>query len=301
MSGSSAIEMREIVKHFGKTPALRGLSLTVPSGSICGFLGRNGAGKTTAIKILLNMVRAESGHAHVLGLDGADPQQSIIIRQRSAYVSDSKELYPYMTAAELIRFTRSFFPKWRTDLEADYARRLAVPLDRKLGKLSRGTKTNVMLLLALCRGAELLLLDEPTEGLDPVAREELLQMLASLTAESGATVFFSSHDLSEVEQIADRVCIIDEGRTLVEDCLDDLRDQYRRVRVVFAGEPARELVSWPGLQQARVDGPVLSGLLTRDAEHFAAQARGGSGVRSVDLQHVTLKEIFFNSIARQQS
>ncbi|HEX7140259.1 MAG TPA: ATP-binding cassette domain-containing protein, partial [Vicinamibacterales bacterium] len=152
MTESLVIEAIDLRKHYDGVEALRGLSFGVPAGSICGFLGRNGAGKTTAIKVLLGMARPTSGQARVFGLSASDDEAGVDIRRRTGFVSDEKELYDSMTAAEMIRFTAGFFPRWRQDLEQRYIRRFELPLERRVNALSRGTRARLALLLALCRG-----------------------------------------------------------------------------------------------------------------------------------------------------
>ena len=177
MNSTFAIETSDLRKHYGAVEALRGVSLTVPVGSICGFLGRNGAGKTTTIKVLLGMARPTSGTAQVFGVPAGGTAAAVDVRRRIGFVSDDKDLFDYMTVAETIRFTAAFFPRWRADLEARYLRSFELPPDRKVKALSRGMRTKLSLLLALCRGADLLILDEPTSGLDPAMTEEVLQAL----------------------------------------------------------------------------------------------------------------------------
>src|SRR5262249_13735979 len=184
-----AVETADLCKAYGAIEAVRGLSLQVPAGSICGFLGRNGAGKTTTIKLLLGMARPTSGVARVFGLPAADPQSSVAIRRRTGFVSDDKDLYDYMTVAQMIRFTAPFFPQWRVDLETRYLHGFELPPDRKVKMLSRGMRAKLALLLALCRRADLLVLDEPTSGLDPAAIEEVLQAIVAHVAGEQATVF----------------------------------------------------------------------------------------------------------------
>jgi ABC-2 type transport system ATP-binding protein len=232
----AVIETSNLRKAYGAIDAVRGLDLRVAAGSICGFLGRNGAGKTTTMKMLLGMTRPSGGDARVFGLDAADPSASVSIRARTAFVADEKPLYDTMRVAELIRFTASFFPGWQRDLETTYVRKFDLPLDREVKQLSRGMRTKLALLLALCRGAALLLLDEPTSGLDPAAAEEVLQAIVSQVARTGTTVFFSSHQIAEVEQIADEIAIIERGRTIVNGPLEDVRANFRRIQVVFEND-----------------------------------------------------------------
>src|SRR5204863_551326 len=230
------IETTDLRKAYDGVEAVRGLNGRVPAGSIFGFLGRNGAGKTTTIKVLLGMARPTSGHIRVFGLPVDATGPSVEIRRRTGFVSDEKDLYDYMTVNEMVRFTAAFFPRWRSELEQRYLRAFELPPHRKVKALSRGMRTKLALLLALCRGAELLILDEPTSGLDPAMTEEILQALVAHVANEEMTVFFSSHQISEVDQIADRVAIIDRGRAVLAGALDDLRERYRHVQLVFDGD-----------------------------------------------------------------
>ena len=234
------IETADLRKDYDGVEAIRGLSLQVPAGSIYGFLGRNGAGKTTTIKVLLGMAGPTGGSARVFGLAADGQETSVEIRRRTGFVGEDKELYDYMTVEQLIRFTAAFYPRWSADLETRYLRTCELPLDRKVKTLSRGGRTKVALLLALCRGAQLLVLDEPTSGLDPAATEQVLQALVTHVASEEMTVFFSSHQIAEVDQIADHVTIIECGRAVVAGALDDLRESYRRIQLplTFRHAPA---------------------------------------------------------------
>src|SRR6185369_10140003 len=250
-----------------------GLSLQVPAGSIYGFLGRNGAGKTTTIKLLLGMARPTSGTAMVFGRPSTLEAASVEIRRRIGFVSDQKDLYDYMTVDEMIRFTAPFFPRWRADLEQRYRRSFELPADRKVKALSRGMRTKLALLLALCRGAELLILDEPTSGLDPAMTEEVLQSLVAHVASEEMTVFFSSHQIAEVDQIADQVAIVDRGRAVVAGALDDLRQHFRRIQLVFGGDAPETTFRAPGVERVRRKGRVLSVLSSAGAERILDEAR----------------------------
>jgi len=290
-----AIEAADLHKRYDEVEAVRGLNLQVPMGSIFGFLGRNGAGKTTTIKVLLGMARPTSGRARVFGLAADAPDASIEIRRRVGFVSEEKDLYDYMTVEQMIGFTVPFFPRWRADLEQRYLRLFQLPVDRKIKALSRGTRTKLALLLALCRGAELLILDEPTSGLDPAMTEEVLQALVAHVAGEEMTVFFSSHQIAEVDQIADRVAIIDRGRAVVSGALDDLRENFRRIQLVFDGDAPEPAFRAPGVERVRRKGRVLTVLSSAGAERILQEARALSPV-SVDVVPVTLKEIFLETV-----
>jgi len=289
MTNDLAIETRDLRKRFGDRDAVTGLTLAVPRGSICGFLGPNGAGKTTTLKMLMGMTRPTSGEGRVLGKDVADAAQCVEVRRRAGFVGEDKRFPWSITVGELLRFTSAFYPRWRADLCERYLRAFALSPRASAGRLSAGMRSRLALLLALSRGAELLLLDEPTEGLDPEAIESALQALVSLVAEQGTTVFFASHQLAHVEQIADHVCIVDRGRALVNDSLDSLLASHRRVLIVFGGEAPKD-----AFEGARRDGRTLSLLASGDVLGIVARAKA-LNARSVDVQPATLKEIFLES------
>jgi ABC-2 type transport system ATP-binding protein len=296
VSDRLAIETIDLWKRYDDVEALRGLDLRVPAGSICGFLGRNGAGKTTAIKVLLGMARATKGEARVFGLTAATAAAAAAIRGRIGFVSDEKDLYDFMTVGEIIAFTRPFFPKWRRDLEQKYLDTFELSPGRDIKTLSRGTRTKVALLLALCRGAELLILDEPTAGLDPAMAEDVLQALVGHAGAEDMTVFFSSHQLADVDQIADHIAIIDEGRTVVAGALEDLRAQYRRVQLVFSGEAPEITFRAPGIVRTHRQGRVMTVLSSAGSDGLVEEAMRFGPV-SADVLPVTLKEIFLESVA----
>ncbi len=291
MPNASIIETTDLRKTYDGVEALQGLNLAIPTGSICGFLGRNGAGKTTTMKILLGLAHATSGTARVFDL----PVESLEIRRRTGFVSEEKDLYPYMTVEEMIRFTRSFFPNWRGDLEQKYLRKFDLPLMRTIKSLSRGTRTKLALLLAFCRGAQLLILDEPTSGLDPAMAEEVLQALVTHTGNEEMTIFFSSHQIAEIDQIADRVVIIDRGRSVVAGSLDDLREQFRRIQLVFDGDAPEAKFRAPGVQRVLRKGRVMTILSNAGSEAILDEARALNPA-SVDVSPVNLKEIFLETV-----
>lgn len=294
------IETNQLCKSFKGQPALRGLNLQVPVGSIFGFLGRNGAGKTTTIKTLMGLLRSDSGSARVFGIPvtdagGAFEKRTIEVRRRIGFVTEDKELYPYMTVEQIIRFTRPFFPKWRDDLERRYLKMFDLPPKKKIPDLSKGMRSKLMLLLAISRGADLLILDEPTDGLDPAATEDVLRELVAIAASEGTTMFFSSHQLAEVELIADHIGIIDLGKMVVAGSLDDMKSQYQRLQVVFA-DSVQTPAHWvDGVEFVRQEGRVVSILASHNVDAIVEQARSLPGT-AVERFPVTLKEIFLEHV-----
>ena len=278
--------------------AVRGLSLRVSAGSIYGFLGRNGAGKTTTIKVLLGMTRPTAGDARVFGMPVATSASSVAIRRRTGFVSEDKDLYDFMTVEEMIRFTAPCFPTWRKDLEERYLRKFELRPAQHVKSLSRGMRTKLALLLALSRGAELLILDEPTSGLDPAMTEEVLQALVSHVAGEQMTVFFSSHQIAEVDQIADHIAIIDRGRAVLAGTLDDLRERYRRVQLVFDGDAPEPAFRSPGVERVRRRGRVLTLLSSAGTDQVVNEARALHPV-SIDVTPVSLKDIFLETVVAE--
>ena len=298
MTEAITIETHDLKKQFKGATALDGLALSVPSGSIYGLLGRNGAGKTTAIKIFMGMMRPSAGGASVFGLAVDQPAPSVAIRRRTGFVSDERDLYGFMSVAELIAFTAGFYPRWSADMAARYMRDFDLPRSRAVKALSRGVRTKLALLLALCRGAELIILDEATSGLDPVAAEEVLQALVRHAAGEGVTIFFSSHQIGEIEQIADHIAIIDRGRTVLEGNLDELRETYRRIDAVFDRDAPEIRFRSPGVETVARGGRVLSVLASSGAEQIIGEIRS-LGAVSAQARPVSLKELFLELASRE--
>ncbi len=218
------------------------------------------------------MLRPGGGEGVVCGHRIDTRMGSLAIRRRVGFVSETKDLYPSMTVAQVLRFTGLFIRR-RHDRERQYLALFELPMDRPVTKLSKGMRTKLMLLLAMSRGAELLILDEPTDGLDPAMIEDVLRALVGLTAADGVTIFFSSHQLSEVEQIADRVCMIDGGRTVISDSLDNLKAQYRRVQLVFEDEPPERVLAYTGADEVQHQGRTVSILAREGIQEIVDCAR----------------------------
>ena len=223
-----AVQLTDLTRRFGRVRALDGLSLTARSGEIYGFLGRNGAGKTTTLRILMGIMKADGGTIEILGRRVR--KVSVALKRQIGYVSQEQSFYPWMTAQQLGRFVAAFYPSWDSQEYLRLLRLLDVPPDRRSIELSGGTRTKLGLALALAPRPPLLLLDEPTTGLDPVARREFNEMVASMVDERGTTVFLSSHLVEDIQNTATRVGIIQAGRMCIEGAVTELRSQVRRVR-----------------------------------------------------------------------
>jgi ABC-2 type transport system ATP-binding protein len=286
-----AIETHALHKHYGDIHAVDGLEMHVPRGAVYGFLGRNGAGKTTTIRMLAGLAHASAGEMRVLGLDPRTESPAIL--ERTGVVID-KMLIPWMTGNDLVLFNRGFFPRWSDALARKYAEVLELDMKRKFKKLSTGNRTKLCLLLALAQGAELIMLDEPTAGLDPVVTDQLLRVMVEDFANEGRTLFLSSHHLSEIERIAEWVGIIDRGKLLVEGRLDDMRANFRRVRVV--GE-ARRLAEWPDIVSANTGEGTTEYVVRANADGLVAQLES-QGATVLDATPLNLSEIFLEVVGR---
>jgi ABC-2 type transport system ATP-binding protein len=298
MTDGLAIETHELTKQYGNNRVVNQLDLRVPERQITAFLGRNGAGKSTTIKMLLGITSPTSGTGLVLGKKIQDAAQSRDLRREVAFVAEDKQLYSYLTVEQLVRFTRSFYADWRTDAEARLLKQFQLPTGCKVKALSKGMRTKLALLLALSRQPRLLILDEPSEGLDPVSIEELLHEIVGAVA-VGATVFFSSHQISEVERIADRVCIIDHGRLLVDISLDEMRREYRRITLSFDVAPPEIRLALPGIQQVRTSGRQMTLLARENADAVIELTRDLHPV-SVEVSPVALREVFLETVKEAQ-
>ena len=294
MTEPLAIHTNGLTKSYGQFVAVDSLNLAVPKNRITAFLGPNGAGKSTTIKMLLGMIRPTGGEATVLGHTISNANETSRLRESVAYVAEDKPLYGYMTVEQLIRFTSRFYPDWRSDEAQRLLTEYRLPVQKKVRSLSKGMRTKLALLLAFARRPELLILDEPSEGLDPVGIEELLLELVSQAA-AGVTVFFSSHQLAEVERVADHICILNHGRSELSAPIDDLRRSYRRIDFVFEAVPsARELIV-PGIERIRLSGRQMTILTSRNADEVIRRARDLSAT-SVEVSPVALREIFLETV-----
>jgi ABC-2 type transport system ATP-binding protein len=291
---AAVIETIELKKDYGKHEAVRGLNLSVQSGSVCAFLGQNGAGKSSTIKMLLGMVHPTSGTGSIFGHRIDREKESLLIREKVAFVAEDKRLYDYMTVEQIVRFTKSFFPHWNHDLESRLMGQFELPLERRVRQLSKGMRTKLALLLGFARGCELLILDEPTEGLDPVAIEDVLQIVVSLAAQ-GTTVFFSSHQIAEVEQVADHVLMIDRGKLVLDAPMDQVKEHYRQIQAVFP-EPVDERdFRIPGIENVQTEGRTVSLVASHNVDSIVEHVRM-LRAGSIDVVPLSLKEIFLGKV-----
>jgi ABC-2 type transport system ATP-binding protein len=289
------IQVRQLTKHYGDQPALRNVSFEVPPGIVFALLGENGAGKSTCIRILLGLARADSGTAHVLDFDSS--KEALEIRRRVGYVAERPALYEWMTVDEIGWFTGGFYSGNFFQEYHRLADQFELPRKKRLKTLSKGMRAKVALALALAHDPELLILDEPTSGLDTLVRRSFLESMVGRAAD-GKTVFLSSHQIAEVERVADMVGILQHGELILVERLEKLKAEIQEVTVIL-----RDSVQGP---------PILQGELLRERRRsrqwqllvrqsdqaVMEQLQQHDSVESLDIRTPSLEEIFVAYLRR---
>lgn len=287
----NAIETSQLTRRFGRTSALVDLNLTVPAGSVYALLGPNGAGKTTTLKLLLNLLRPTSGTARVLGRDCST--LNAVDFQRIGYVTEEQILPAWMTLAQLIAFCRPLYPTWDDALAARLLTVFDLPADRPLKKMSRGMRMKAALLSTLAYRPELLVLDEPFSGLDPLSRDDFVQGLLELPGEDRPrTVLISTHDIDDIERLADHVGFLASSQLILSEPTDTLRARFRQIEIT--GEfPATFAppATWLAWQQptSRVAQFTHTAFVAGETEAALAAQFPGAGIQTRPL---TLRQIF---------
>lgn len=290
------VAIRHVTRKFGSKNALDDVSLDIPRGTVFGLIGGNGAGKTTLIRHILGLLKARTGTVRVFGIDPvADP---VGVLARVGYLSEDRDLPDWMRVYELMRYMQAFYPRW----DETYAEELREMFDldpkTRIRDLSRGQRARAGLLVALAHRPELLVLDEPSSGLDPVVRRDILGAIIRTIADEGRTVLFSSHLLDEVERVADHVAIIHQGKVLLSETMDDLKQSHRRLTLRF--------------DQSMLQPPSLDGTLTSEGmgaewtyvckgdEKQLKQQVDSIGATIVEESSLTLDEIFVSRVSSNQ-
>ena len=293
MPTSLAVETWSLCKEFGGRAVLSDINLAVPRGSVLALLGRNGSGKSTLLKMIIGVTAPSSGGGLCLGFDILT--KGLQIRERTGYLGEEPRLYGYMTVQQLLAFCRGFYPQWDEDLVKRALRLFELPPAAKVRELSRGMKNQLGLIAALAPRPELVILDEPTTGFDPVARRHFFTLLIDEAVSRGASVLMASHQLEEVERVADRVALLKEGRIIKTCAVDDLIAGEKQIRVVFQKEPPPGLFQTPGISGVRREGRAyiisvsanLEGIWQACAAwpHFALETVG-PGLEDIFLRYV---------------
>ena len=287
---SPVIEIRDLVRRYGRTDAVNGLNLRVAPGRCYGFFGRNGAGKTTTIKCLLNLLRPTSGEVKVFGMDPA--KHEVPVKARLAYVPDNVAFYPWMTVRETLDYFASFRGHWNRDTERALLDQFRLDTRQKTSHLSKGQRTQLALISAVCPEPELLVLDEPTSGLDPIVRREFIQTIigAYQDGEPGRrTVFVSTHLISEFEGLIDEFTIVEQGRDVLTLAADAARERYQKIYARFPAEPGA--MDLAGVRVLRRAGREIELMVNGNAAEVMDRLQAGSP-DSLTAESLSLEEIF---------
>ena len=290
----SILEISNLTCTFGTKVALDNISLSVPAGGVFGLVGENGAGKTTLIKHITGLLEAESGSVRVFGLNPvADP---VAVLGRIGYLSEHRNLPEWMRIRELLRYTQAFYPKWDVAYAEELRQQFALDPAAFCKNLSQGQRAKAGLLIAQAHRPELLLLDEPSSGLDPVVRRDILEAIVRIAADEGRTVFFSSHLLDEIERVADRIAVMKSGRIVLSGTVEEIKGAYTRLVVQF--------------NQSQDASPAIPGafVLTGSGRDWVVVGESGDaslpaaieklGGRVVERTEATLDDIFVARIGR---
>ncbi len=284
-----AIHAQSLTRRFGSQNAVANLTLRVAKGRTLGFVGLNGAGKTTAIRMMVGLLAPSSGSVHVAGCEV--PRERDRLKPLVGYVPDRPTVYPWMRVREAVAFCRAMYPSYNDRRVADLMRLMDLDPDKRVKHLSKGNAAKVSLLLAVGHDPEVLILDEPTSGLDPLAREQFLEGVLRVSGESGQTVLFSSHSLADVTRVADEVALMHEGKLLLHSPIDELLETTKRLRAVLHDD-AKPTESPPGTVWQQVSGREW--LLTiRDFTPERVEfLRSRNRIEHLDIQDVTLDDVF---------
>lgn len=295
-ANTNVIETHGLTRYFGRRCVVDTVDLTVPRGCIFGFLGRNGAGKSTTIRMLLGLLPPTRGASSVLGFDSRNlPPEA---RARIGYLAEGHHVYGWMSVADCGKFQSAFYPRWNPKIFGSVLTHFGLKPSAKAGDLSRGERAGLCLALTLAPQPELLILDDPALGLDPVARRSLLQSMIYLTRNADQTVFFSSHLLSDVERVADRIAVLD-GSLLRADCeLETFRSRVRQFVLTFPALPPAILPPLPGLLQTFRAGRELT--LTLAAYDGDTERRlAALGAERIDPVPLGLEDAFVSYLSER--
>jgi len=287
-ASETVVDVLGLSRRFGRNVALDHLDLAVQRGAVFGLVGENGAGKTTLIKHILGLLKAQSGSVRVFGLDPVrDP---VGVLAKVGYLSEDRDLPDWMRIGELMRYLQAFYPTWDDAFAEDLRRQFDLDSRARIKTLSQGQRARTGLLAALAYRPQLLVLDEPSTGLDPIVRREILAAIIRTIAEEGRTVVFSSHLLDEVERVADHVALIDRGRIVLCDPLETIKATYRRLTLRF-DEPLLRPPSFVG--SSRWEGSGYEWTAVCEGPMMDLQSKvAGIGARIVEEQTPSLDDIF---------
>lgn len=289
-----ALAMEGVTRRFGKKIALDRFDLEVRPGEVVGVVGRNAAGKTTTLRLAHGYLYPDEGTIRTLDLDPV--REGRAVRERVGLMGEEQALYDWMTVQEHLDLAAALHPRWDAKLASRYLARLELDPAERVKTMSRGTRAKLALVIAVAPAPELLLLDDPTAGLDPLVRREVLEGILDAISDRGGAVVYASHLVHDLERVADRVAVLDGGRKVIDDSLERLKERVCRVTGVFEGDAPALPAALPRID-ARADGRMLS--VVTDAPDDVARALSGLGSRNVERDALPLEEILVACLRRE--
>ena len=295
---ASAVETRGLSKCFGETYAVRDLDLTIPQSEAFGLIGVNGAGKTTTLRMLMGLTKPSAGSIRIAGVDAL--RQPHLVRQRIGFVPDLPNVYPWMRVRQAIEFCRSMYPGWNAARCDEMLHHFRLEPKKRVKQLSRGMKAKLALVLAIVHDPEVLILDEPMSGLDPIVRDEFLDGTLRVLCDGRQTVLFSTHVLSDIQRVAQRVGILHRGRLLFSGRVSDLTDRVRRIRAVLVDPEAALTEPLGTVWQRRNGREWLLTVREFDAD-VIDELKAHNHLERIDAFKLSLEEIFKDLVRGQES
>lgn len=289
------VEIENLSRRFGKTIALDGVSLSAPAGCVYGLVGANGSGKTTLIKHVLGLLRAKAGSVRIFGLDPVEDPVGVL--GRIGYLSEERDLPEWMRIDELMQYTHAHFPKWDQAYADEMCRAFGLDASALVKDVSRGQRAQVGLIVAVAHRPDLLVLDEPSSGLDAVIRRDILGEIIRMVADEGRTVLFSSHLLDEVELMSDYVAMIDDGKVVLRGALDDIKGCHHHLTIQF-GEAREHAPSLAGALAVTGEGRAWTAVCNGALDDLREEvSRLGGTIRH--SRHASLEEIFVARVGKR--
>lgn len=288
------VEVHQLSRNFGNTKAIDEVSLQVHPGLVYGLVGANGQGKTTLIKHLLGLLRAKQGSVRIFGLDPV--KHPVEVLQRIGYLSEDRDLPEWMRIDELLRYTAAFHPNWDQDYAEELLKTFALDPAKKVKNLSKGMRAQAGLIAAVAHRPELLLLDEPSTGLDAVVRKDILNAIIRTVADEGRAAIFSSHLLDEVEQMSDYVFMMDQGKLVLQGSLDEIKEQHYLFNVCLTTSKEK-LPPIEGILSAELRGRTWS-IVCNGAKQEVRESLQAIGGEVTQARNASLQEIFVARVGR---
>ncbi len=296
----SSLSVKNLGKNFGEKQALSGVTLSMEKGEIIGLVGPNGAGKTTLIKLIMGLIHPTSGSIDIFGRE----RDTLTHNEwrRIGYIADESNLYDFMSPRQIINYNKGFYPNWDEEKCTNLLTRFNLPQNEAIKNLSRGMKTQLALILTLAQAPDLLILDEPLDGLDPLRRIEFLNLvLEDFMEQEGRSVLISSHYLEELERIAERIAYLHEGHLMRLAPMEQLKVEEKTIRVVFQKEPPAELLSLPGIKEVKREGKTGYLLAIEDNFNTIFEACSRYPHFVLDIYHRNLEDLFHEYSGRDNN